>query len=415
MKKKIIVVLICMLCMFTGLKNVSAASTTFMEGTQNCVKDNGKNVCTFGLKFYKDYIFSYPNITMTFYLTSLSFDSESTITAKPGWEVVSTDYNNNQIVVKRIGGSFLANTEYPIVEIAFGIIGSGEGCNVVWSPYVTPNSYCHYNQTTNKYYGSNGAETTRANYLKECHGTPACQERTFDEIGTVYTDKSGNEVTKEQYEAVCGDNTCKIVDNKYYNKNGEETDKAGYVKDCKTPCEVLDDGTFVGSDNDIVDEATYNNQCKYHCEYVYGKYYDKDGNETTEINYKKTCEKNVCTKLEDGTYYNLNGEETDELTYQKECQKNTCKILSDGTYYDKDGNVTTKENYELTCKVHKCEVINDNYFNDKGNKVTKEEYDKVCTNPGTGINLPYFYIAGGILAAGLIFIYSKKHKKLNRI
>lgn len=30
MKKKIIVVLICMLCMFTGLKNVSAASTTFM-------------------------------------------------------------------------------------------------------------------------------------------------------------------------------------------------------------------------------------------------------------------------------------------------------------------------------------------------------------------------------------------------
>lgn len=415
MKKKIIVVLICMLCMFTWLKNVSAASTTFMEGTQNCVKDNGKNVCTFGLKFYKDYIFSYPNITMTFYLTSLSFDSESTITAKPGWEVVSTDYNNNQIVVKRIGGSFLANTEYPIVEIAFGIIGSGEKCNVVWSPYVTPNSYCHYNQTTNKYYGSNGAETTRANYLKECHGTPACQERTFDEIGTVYTDKSGNEVTKEQYEAVCGDNTCKIVDNKYYNKNGEETDKAGYVKDCKTPCEVLDDGTFVGSDNDIVDEAKYNEQCKYHCEYVYGKYYDKDGNETTEINYKKTCEKNVCTKLEDGTYYNLNGEETDELTYQKECQKNTCKILSDGTYYDKDGNVTTKENYELTCKVHKCEVINDNYFNDKGNKVTKEEYDKVCTNPGTGINLPYFYIAGGILAAGLIFIYSKKYKKLNRI
>ena len=123
----------------------------------------------------------------------------------------------------------------------------------------------------------------------------------------------------------------------------------------------------------------------------------------------------MCEKLEDGTYYNLKGEETDELTYQKECQKNTCKILSDGTYYDKDGNVTTKENYELTCKVHKCEVINDNYFNDKGNKVTKEEYDKVCTNPGTGINLPYFYIAGGILAAGLIFIYSKKHKKLNRI
>ena len=53
MKKKIIVVLICMLCMFTGLKNVSAASTTFMEGTQNCVKNNEKNVCTFGLKFYK--------------------------------------------------------------------------------------------------------------------------------------------------------------------------------------------------------------------------------------------------------------------------------------------------------------------------------------------------------------------------
>ncbi len=442
MKKKIIVILVCMLAIFMVAKNVNAESNAnFMETTQSCEKVNGKNVCTFGLKFYRDYTFSYPSIPIKFYLKSLYFDEGSTITPAAGWQVTNVNYSDNQIEVKRTG-SFLANTEYPIVTVSFEIIENGEDCKVTWVPYITPNSYCHYDSNTQKYYGLSGGETTRAKYLEECYGSPACQERNLEEVGIVYTDKDGNEVSKEQYEAICKDNTCKIVNNEYYNKYGQKTDLSGYIKDCKTPCEILEDGTFIGDTNEIVNEDTYNAQCKYHCEYAFGKYYDKDGNETTKLNYEKTCFKNVCKKLSDGTYYNSKGEETDELTYQKECEKNICKVLSDGTYYDNNGKVVTKEeyekscnkckeengkyydndgketnkeNYELVCKVHKCQVINNTYFDDKGNIVTKEVYDKYCTNPKTGNIVPYIYTFLGMLTATGLFVYSKKHKKLNRI
>ena len=419
MKKKIIVVLICMLCMFTGLKNVSAA-TLFETINPSCnvSEDSTKYICEFKIRALKD--FYKEDLTLGFTnLKSVYFNEGNVVTSGSDYQTVSVNYNNDQITLKKNTGSYVAGTEYSIATVIFDYDRNGENCNVGY--YINAEVVTCGKDSQGNYYDKDGKKVTKEGMIVSCYKVPNCKSITLSIGGqqeTVFVGVNGNIVSEEEYNNQCGSKTiCEIKDGKYYNKDGNETTKEEYVKQCEIPCSKLEDGTYVGTNGTIVSEEDYNKECtKKTCEIAYGNYYDKNGNITTKEEYIKQC-KQTCSITQDGEYVGKDGTLITKEEYDKQCNNievPKCKE-ENGTYYDKDGNVTTKENYELTCKVHKCEVINDNYFNDKGNKVTKEEYDKVCTNPGTGINLPYFYIAGGILAAGLIFIYSKKHKKLNRI
>lgn len=450
MKKKFLFILMFNLFMVVGFWNVKAESYSFETMGPNCNVSGSKYICTFGIKANTD--FNLKNVTIRFInMRNVYFNEGNKITEGSGWQSVSVDYSNNKVLLKRTGGSFIANTEYPIITVEFDLDNSVayENCHVAFEVDPEEKIICGYKYENENYkwYDKDGNEVSKSEYLVSCFNIPACRSVDLVVNGekvTIYFGKDRTEVTKEQYEQECFTDVpiCSIKNGIYYGINGSEISKEEYIKQCEFPCTKLEDGTFIGKDNTIVSETDYNTQCKYHCEYAYGKYYDKDGNETTKLNYEKTCFKNVCKKLSDGTYYNSKGEETDELTYQKECEKNVCKVLSDGTYYDNNGKVvtkeeyekvcntckeengkyydkegkeTTKENFELVCKVHKCQVINNTYFDDKGNIVTKEVYDKYCTNPKTGNIVPYIYTFLGILTATGLFVYSKKHKKLNRI
>lgn len=420
MKKKIMVVLMFMLCMFIGVKNVNA-NTNFMETINPSCKvsdDSTKYICEFKIRALKD--FYKEDLTLGFTnLKSIYFNDGNVVTPGSSYQTLSIDYDKDQIALKKINGSYVAGTEYTIATVIFDYDRNGEKCNV--SYYVNAEIVSCGVDSQGNYYDINGKKVTKAEMIKSCFKVPNCKSITISNNGqqeTVFVGINGDIVSEEEYNNQCGPKTiCKIKDGKYYDKDGNETTKEEYVKQCEMPCSKLEDGTYVGTNGTIVSEEDYNKECtKKTCEIAYGNYYDKNGNITTKEEYIKQC-KQTCSVTQDGEYIGKDGNLVSKSEYDKQCNNvevPKCKE-ENGTYYDKDGNVTTKENYELTCKVLKCEVINDNYFNDKGNKVTKEEYDKVCTNPGTGINLPYFYIAGGIIAAGLIFIYSKKHKKINRI
>ncbi len=113
----------------------------------------------------------------------------------------------------------------------------------------------------------------------------------------------------------------------------------------------------------------------------------------------RTCTYDAKTK----TYYGLNELPTTELQYQKDCEENVCKMLSDGTYYGKDGKTTDKETFNRDCldlvcvmEVKTCDGEDDctihasygyvlkegesvsKYYNNKGSEVSKEDFDYEC-------------------------------------
>ena len=84
------------------------------------------------------------------------------------------------------------------------------------------------------------------------------------------------------------------------------------------------------------------------CEYYNGKYYGKDGKETTELKYKQECETNICIIIGD-KYFGKDGKETTELEYRQQCETNICKIVGD-KYFGKDGKETTESEYKAQCE-----------------------------------------------------------------
>ncbi len=85
---------------------------------------------------------------------------------------------------------------------------------------------------------------------------------------------------------------CKIENGKYYNKSGVEVTKEEYEKDCET---------------------------KKVCKIENGKYYNKSGVEVSEEDYRIDCEtKNIC-KIENDTYYNKDGNVVTKEEYEKSC------------------------------------------------------------------------------------------------
>lgn len=241
------------------------------------------------------------------------------------------------------------------------------------------------------YYDKEGNETTELEQLKSCN-TYVCKPLVYGS-DTYYFGKDGTEITKEEFDNTCIDKIyCDKDENgKYYDNEGNETTELNYKRICqKRYCDTLNDGNntyYYNSKGAEVSKEDFESDCRK-CKTDGEKYYGENGSEVDKLTYEKTCETNICKTLSDGTKYNTSGSITDDLNFQKECEINICKVLSDGTYYGNDGKVVDETTYNLTCKVHKCEIVGDKYFDDKGNIVSKETYQKSCSNTQTGSDNP---------------------------
>ena len=111
--------------------------------------------------------------------------------------------------------------------------------------------------------------------------------------------------------------------------------------------------------------------------YCNGVYCEKKEVETTskEI-HQESGVIPVKGKIEKGIYYN-----NVDNTKQDHYDDYICKVL-DGKYYDSQGNITTEDKYEESCneKKYYCEMLNDEYYDKDGVKVSFDEYQKSCMN-----------------------------------
>ncbi len=117
------------------------------------------------------------------------------------------------------------------------------------------------------------------------------------------------------------------------------------------------------------------------CSTINGKFYDKEGKETTEENYNKIC-KPVC-EVVDGKYYNDKGIEVDEATYKKAC-------------------------------LPICTIEGGKYYDNNGNEVSKAQYEKMCSNPKTGNQMYYAYGITTIGVAFVLYMFTRKVRKFSR-
>ena len=84
--------------------------------------------------------------------------------------------------------------------------------------------YCDtYN---NKYYNKAGEEVTKEAYYKDCF---SCEK-----VGEDYLNSKGEIVTEAEFKKDCNPN-CKVENNKYYDNNGNEVTKTEYDKLCGNP------------------------------------------------------------------------------------------------------------------------------------------------------------------------------------
>ena len=180
---------------------------------------------------------------------------------------------------------------------------------------------------------------------------------------------------------------CEYYNGKYYGKDGKETTELKYRQECET------------------------NICKK----VGDKYFGKDGKETTELKYKEECETNICKKVGD-KYFGKDGKETTELKYKQECETNICIIIGD-KYFGKDGKETTELKYRQECETNICKIVGDKYFGKDGKETTESEYKAQCETPipDTGVS-PLSTILSIVLGSGIIAgtaLLLKKYSKNN--
>ena len=120
------------------------------------------------------------------------------------------------------------------------------------------------------------------------------------------------------------------------------------------------------------------------CIQVGNKYYNKNGNRVSEVDYIKSCQAPKC-KIVNGYYFGKNGNSVTKSKFEKECGSkptptptvNKC-VKKNGKYYDKHGNVVNEVNYIISCQAPKCEIVNGYYFGKDGKNVSKEKYEKQC-------------------------------------
>ena len=198
------------------------------------------------------------------------------------------------------------------------------------------------------------------------------------QIGGEYFDINGNKVSsREEMIASCG---CRIDNGKYYDNEGEETTEENYNKVCNPVC-VCRDGQCYDDDGKPVTPEEYEKSCG--CRIDNGKYYDNEGNETTEENYYKVCNPK-------------------------------CRCDENGQCYDSKGKPVTPEEYKKACG---CRKEDGKFYDFDGNEVDEKTYNKKCV-PGTGQFAPYITLTALLIAGyGLynIIRYYRSNKKIYKV
>ena len=188
---------------------------------------------------------------------------------------------------------------------------------------------------------------------------------------------------------------CEIKNGKYYDKNGNQTSEVEYIKSCQAPVCKIVNGYYFGKNGQSVTKSRYERECmeepSYKCTYAKGNYYDKDGNVVNEVNYIISCQAPVC-KVVNGYYFGKTGTNVSKSTYEKECTTPTPSYkctYTNGNYYDKNGNIVSEVNYIISCQAPKCKVVNGYYFGKNGNNVSQVTYEKECTTPTPSYKCTY--------------------------
>lgn len=118
----------------------------------------------------------------------------------------------------------------------------------------------------------------------------------------------------------------------------------------------------------------------------------------------------------------LNGQ--DYYQYHLYCNKEepetyTCEYKN-GKYYNKEGKEVTEAEYKADCEepvVNTCKIVDGKYYDNNGYEVSKEDYEKACTipeNPKTGSNVSYIYAVLISLVALSSYAVVRKAKKFSR-
>ena len=184
-----------------------------------------------------------------------------------------------------------------------------------------------------------------------------------------------------------GEDTFKCVykNGKYYDKHGYKTSEVEYIQSCMTPrCENVY-GYYFDSNGRNVTKYAFEKDCKSErpkCQYKNGNYYDRTGNRVSEVDYIISCQSPKCEKV-NGYYFGKTGKHVSKPTYEKECKTPTPTptykcVYKNGKYYDKNGNNVSEVDYIISCQSPKCEKVNGYYFGKTGKHVSKSTYEKEC-------------------------------------
>jgi len=155
------------------------------------------------------------------------------------------------------------------------------------------------------------------------------------------------------------------------------------------------------------------------CMQVGNKYYDKNGNRVSEVDFIKSCQAPKC-KTVNGYYFGKDGNSVTKSKYEKECGSKptptptptpTYKCeYKNGKYYDKKGNVVSEVNYIISCQAPKCEIVNGYYFGKNGTNVSKSTYEKQCTTQPVTYTCTYhngkYYDKNGKVVSEINYIIS---------
>ena len=188
---------------------------------------------------------------------------------------------------------------------------------------------------------------------------------------------------------------CENKNGKYYDRNGNIVSEVNYIISCQAPkCQMVN-GYYFGKNGDSVTKSRYESECSetpsYKCTYARGNYYDINGNVVNEVNYIISCQAPVCRKV-NGYYFGKYGTNVSKSTYESECTTPTPSYkctYANGNYYDINGNVVNEINYIISCQAPVCRKVNGYYFGKYGTNVSKATYESECTTPTPSYKCTY--------------------------